>query len=466
LTSLTVTLTSAPTDAVRGLITELEDILSAEYPPENRHGLSLEAIFQPHVRFFVATLDGVPAGCGGVALFEGFAEVKRMYVRPAARGQGVARAILARLEAETRAANLPVLRLETGGKQTDALRLYHRYGFSDCPAFGDYAVLPPDTISASIFLEKPVALMYDRQLLLLGAQRNEVLDLREIQRYGTDSFGNPDYVSVYGLPPAEWYARGIRLLGRTAVECTRDQLAAAMGQEIAAVVSSGPPPPGVLAIDPFAGSGNTLFWIMRHVPRARGIGFERDAQLFELTTRNLAILGLPLEIRRADYAQALHELRVPADQLIIAFIAPPWGNALDASAGLDLRRTEPPVSEIVDLLAQRFPNPILWAIQVYETIVPASLTALTSRFEWSVLRIYNFNSVGHNHGLLLGTRGWRPDPRSADGSLATAWGGETVMGGAPGTGGHPGVFRAHTASDSRLHVQARSSRCGTDSITG
>jgi hypothetical protein len=137
----------------------------------------------------------------------------------------------------------------------------------------------------------------------------------------------------------------------------------------------------VLAIDPFAGSGNTLFWIMRHVPRARGIGFERDAQLFELTTRNLAILGLPLEIRRADYAQALHELRVPADQLIIAFIAPPWGNALDASAGLDLRRTEPPVSEIVDLLAQRFPNPILWAIQVYETIVPASLTALTSRFE-------------------------------------------------------------------------------------
>jgi putative acetyltransferase len=123
LTILTVTLTSAPTDAVRGLITELEDILSAEYPPENRHGLPLEAIFQAHVRFFVATLDGVPAGCGGVALFDGFTEVKRMYVRPAARGQGVARAILARLEAETRAANLPVLRLETGEKQTDALRL-------------------------------------------------------------------------------------------------------------------------------------------------------------------------------------------------------------------------------------------------------------------------------------------------------------------------------------------------------
>jgi len=39
-------------------------------------------ISQLHVRFFVASLDGEPVGCAGVALFEGFAEVKRMYVRP------------------------------------------------------------------------------------------------------------------------------------------------------------------------------------------------------------------------------------------------------------------------------------------------------------------------------------------------------------------------------------------------
>src|ERR1700738_580506 len=106
MSDLTVTLTVAPTDAVRLLIAELEDVLSAEYLPEQRHGLPLDAIFQPHVRFFVATVDGAPAGCGGVALFDDFAEVKRMYVRPAARGQGVARAILARIEAETCAANL------------------------------------------------------------------------------------------------------------------------------------------------------------------------------------------------------------------------------------------------------------------------------------------------------------------------------------------------------------------------
>jgi putative acetyltransferase len=154
--SLTVTLTGAPDDAVRLLIAELEEVLSAEYPPENRHGLPLEAIFQPHVRFFVATLDGAPAGCGGVALLAGFAEVKRMYVRPAARGQGVARAILDCLEAEASAADLPMLRLETGDKQIDALRLYRRYGFTECAPFGDYATLPPHAIAASIFLEKPV----------------------------------------------------------------------------------------------------------------------------------------------------------------------------------------------------------------------------------------------------------------------------------------------------------------------
>ena len=64
---------------------------------------------------------------------------------------------------------------------------------------------------------------YDRQLLLGGAKRNAVLQLCEVQRYGRDSSGAPDYVSLYGTRPADWYAKGGRLLGRTAVECTRDE---------------------------------------------------------------------------------------------------------------------------------------------------------------------------------------------------------------------------------------------------
>ena len=65
------------TDEARSLVDELETLLAAAYPPEQRHGLALDAIFQPHIRFFLARLRGGAVGCGGVALFSDFAEVKR-----------------------------------------------------------------------------------------------------------------------------------------------------------------------------------------------------------------------------------------------------------------------------------------------------------------------------------------------------------------------------------------------------
>ena len=82
---------------------------------------------------------------------------------------------------------------------------------------------------------------YDRRLLLAGEKRNAMLKLWEVQRYGSDSFGDPDYVSIYGLRPPEWYARGIRVLGRTAVECTRDELADAIGADTAALARTARP---------------------------------------------------------------------------------------------------------------------------------------------------------------------------------------------------------------------------------
>src|ERR1700750_2682140 len=64
---------------------------------------------------------------------------------------------------------------------------------------------------------------YDRWFLL-GEKRNELLALWEVERYGRDNFGDPDYVAIYGLAPREWYARGVRILGRTGGECTRGRL--------------------------------------------------------------------------------------------------------------------------------------------------------------------------------------------------------------------------------------------------
>jgi putative acetyltransferase len=152
-----VEIVRSPTEEIRELIGELEVVLSAEYPPEQRHGLPLQAIFAPHIRFFVARLNGAAVGCGGVALFSDFAEVKRMYVRASARGRGVAQALLKRIEAEARGAGLLLLRLETGDKQTAAMRLYERAGFTRCGPFGAYAEMAPEAIATSIFFEKRLA---------------------------------------------------------------------------------------------------------------------------------------------------------------------------------------------------------------------------------------------------------------------------------------------------------------------
>ena len=162
-------------------------------------------------------------------------------------------------------------------------------------------------------------------------------------------------------------------------------------------------------IDPFAGSANTLYWILRNIPEAQGIGFELDPQVWQLTQRNLSILGMPVELVHADYTHALRQVDLPDDAVIVAFIAPPWGEAFTSSNGLDLRRTTPPVRETVDTFAHGFRNRMLFAIQVVQNMVDDSLTELTSRLDWSALRIYDSRKAGQNrNGLLLAARGWRP----------------------------------------------------------
>ena len=151
---ISVELVSSATDDVRALVGELDQILSAEYPPEQRHGLALDAIFKPDIRFFLARLNGLAVGCGGVAFFADFAEVKRMYVRDVGRGRGVAPALLTRIETEARDAGFTLLRLETGVRQVAALRFYHRAGFRICAPFGVYAEMAPQAVATSVFLQK------------------------------------------------------------------------------------------------------------------------------------------------------------------------------------------------------------------------------------------------------------------------------------------------------------------------
>lgn len=156
--NFTITRATAPTDAIRLIFSEIEAFFGVLYSPEQRHGLSLDAIFQPGIEFFTASNDGEVVGCAGIAFYPDFGEIKRMFVRQPWRGRGAAQALLAQLESTGRAAGLSRLRLETGIHQLAALKFYEREGFAPCAAFEPYTTKPPETLVTSLFYEKPIVL--------------------------------------------------------------------------------------------------------------------------------------------------------------------------------------------------------------------------------------------------------------------------------------------------------------------
>lgn len=145
-----------PTDEARALIDELDADLRGPYDPDQHHGFSADRVFASGLLFFIAKLDCQAVGCGGIAFDDGYAELKRMYVRPTARGRGVAQAVLERLEAEAKAKGYKRLTLETGDVQHAAIKVYERAGFIVCEPFGEYLALPPHTIERSVFMEKAI----------------------------------------------------------------------------------------------------------------------------------------------------------------------------------------------------------------------------------------------------------------------------------------------------------------------
>ena len=127
------------------LISELNEELSARYPEEGATHFRLDAdeVAPGRGAFLVAYVDGEAVGCGAVRRIEdGVGEIKRMYVRSAARGRGVGAAIIAALEAEARRLDVTRLVLETGERQLEALALYRRAGFVVIPPFGEYVDSP------------------------------------------------------------------------------------------------------------------------------------------------------------------------------------------------------------------------------------------------------------------------------------------------------------------------------------
>jgi GNAT superfamily N-acetyltransferase len=135
-------------DAMRLEMSELYDGLDLDAPHMPKAGPA--EMNPPAGAFLVGYLDGAPVCCGGLKrLDQDACEIKRMYVAPAARGRGVAKALLAALEDRARLMGFRLARLDTGPRQPHAQQLYESQGYRSIECFNGNTV-------AMFFGEKPL----------------------------------------------------------------------------------------------------------------------------------------------------------------------------------------------------------------------------------------------------------------------------------------------------------------------
>jgi GNAT superfamily N-acetyltransferase len=123
------------------LLTEMRVELNDVYDSFNRLDnppLVPDELRGPDGAYLVGYEDAEAVAGGGLRrLDDGVAEIKRMFVRPAARSRGVARALLEALEQTARELGYERIRLDTGPKQVHGLALYRSAGYVDVPPYND-----------------------------------------------------------------------------------------------------------------------------------------------------------------------------------------------------------------------------------------------------------------------------------------------------------------------------------------
>jgi len=136
-------------DASR-LVEEVQQEYVVRYGGRDETPLDPAYFEPPNGAFFVGYLDDAPVATGAWRLRHDVvvdgsadtAEIKRMYVAPAARGRGLARAMLAHLERTAGEHGADVMILETGLAQPEAISLYESSGYTPIPGFGFYKDAP------------------------------------------------------------------------------------------------------------------------------------------------------------------------------------------------------------------------------------------------------------------------------------------------------------------------------------
>ncbi|MGH3409185.1 MAG: GNAT family N-acetyltransferase [Streptosporangiaceae bacterium] len=133
---------------VRALLEQHLALMRATSPPQDVHALDLDGLLDPAVTFFSFRRDGDLLAVGAIKqLDDGHAELKSMHTARAARGRGVARALVEHLVGVARARGCGRVSLETGTQDAfaPARALYAGAGFRPCGPFGSYRPSPSST---------------------------------------------------------------------------------------------------------------------------------------------------------------------------------------------------------------------------------------------------------------------------------------------------------------------------------
>jgi len=144
-----VTIREAQSADVVHLISESTRLLLSLYPEESNHFVDAEDLNEPGNLLLAAHEGNAIVGCVGYVDTGDCIEIKRLFVDPLFRGKGIARALMADLEARAIHAGHRIARLETGIHQPESLALYEALGYQIRGPFGDYVDDP-----LSIFMEK------------------------------------------------------------------------------------------------------------------------------------------------------------------------------------------------------------------------------------------------------------------------------------------------------------------------
>jgi putative acetyltransferase len=149
MTGPTIAIESPDQPEVEAMFAEARALYLGMYPGGRNRLATIADLSRPDTTFWVVREDGKAIGCGALTRNEGWAEIRRMYVTASARRRNVGALILETIEERAQKEAIPILRLETGERQSAAISLYRANGYKPRGPFGSY----PDDPN-SLFMEK------------------------------------------------------------------------------------------------------------------------------------------------------------------------------------------------------------------------------------------------------------------------------------------------------------------------